>query len=383
MSSTNRISVIPEQVLPLPDKPNLEFERRRAKHLLREIRDGDARSLARIRRYRSGIATHGVKLGDVQRALAREYGFIGWSRLVEFFETLDRHAKAGPISRSYGRDYYEMQVRNVIRSHVTKEPHVTRGLSAFVPRFHARTDAEIFAASVTDDDAKLVVARMQRFSSWDALTHYTDNKSRDREVHREASESSEPMSFMRSVASSNDVGILSRGLLSGIHVRTEDVALLLEKGADPAWLPPSGVPILEHALMNYWNPEAVDLLARRVTPRKTFWICAGLGDVEGMLTFLDANGKPIAAARRNRPDFLLVGFNTPCRPDADDLEILWEAFAIAGFNQRLSAVDALLDRGFPIDYAEWGSTLLQWAEGNGITVLANHLLKRGARPSSG
>jgi hypothetical protein len=381
MSSTDRRSVIPEHVLPLPEKPSLEFERKRAKHLLREIHDGDARSLDRIRRYRPGIATHVVKLTDVQQALAREYGFTGWTKLVEFFETLDRHAKAGPVSRSYDRDYYEIQVGNVIRSHATRQPHITRGLSAFVPRFYARTDAEIFAASVTEDDAKLVVARTQRFSSWDALAHYADNRPRDREVHREAPESSARMSFMRSVASSNDVGILSRALLSGIHVKTEDVALLLEKGADPEWSPPSGVPILEHALMNYWNPEAVDLLARRVTPRKAFWICAGLGDVEGMLTFLDAKGKPIAVARHNRPDFLLVGFNTPCRPDANDLEILWEAFAIAGFNQRMSAIDALLERGFPIDYAEWGSTLLQWAEGNRITVLADHLLKRGARPS--
>jgi hypothetical protein len=157
--------------------------------------------------------------------------------------------------------------------------------------------------------------------------------------------------------------------------------LLLERGADPEWLPPSGVPILEHALMNYWNPEAVDLIARRVTPRKGFWISAGLGDVDGMLSFLDSRGRPSAAARQNRPDFLLVGFNMPCRPGADDLEILWEAFTVAGFNQRLRAIDALLDRGFPIDYAEWGSTLLQWAEGNRITVLAEHLLKRGARPT--
>jgi hypothetical protein len=66
-----------------------------------------------------------------------------------------------------------------------------------------------------------------------------------------------------------------------------------------------------------------------------------------------------------------------------DLEIQREAFTIAGFNQRLAAIDALLDRRFPIDYAEWGSTLLQWAEGNRITVLAEHLLKHGARPTSG
>lgn len=383
MSSADRSPEIPEHVLPLPAKPNLEFERKRAKQLLRTIRDGDVPSFDRVTRYRPPVAAREVKLSDVQLTVAREYGFRSWPKLVEFLETLDRHDRAGPLSQSYRRDHYQMQMQQLMRAHAAKRPYVARGLAAFVPRFYGRTDAEIFAASVNEDDAKLVVARMQRFLSWDALIHHADNRPRDREGPREARENAVPVSFMRSVAPNADVVTLNRALLRGIHVKTEDVAFLLERGADPEWLPPSGVPVLEHALMNYWNPEAVDLIARCVTPRKAFWISAGLGDVEGMLAFLDSNGKPGAAARQNRPDFLLVGFNMPCRPDADDLEILWEAFTIAGFNQRLTAIDALLDRGFPIDYAEWGSTLLQWTEGNRITLLADHLLNRGARPGSG
>lgn len=132
-------------------------------------------------------------------------------------------------------------------------------------------------------------------------------------------------------------------------------------------------------MLNYWNPEAVDLIARRVTPRRAFWIAAGLGDVPTMLSFLDRNGKPTPEARVNRPDFILVGMGSQCRPDADDLEIAWEAFCVAGFNQRFNTLDALLDRGFPIDYSEWGSTLLSWAEGNRVTSLADFLKKRGAK----
>jgi hypothetical protein len=383
MSSTDRRSAIPEHVLPLPEKPNLEFEHKRAKQLLREIHQADVPSLERVRHYRSGVVANDVKLADVQLTVARDYGFTSWSKLVEFFETLDRHAKAGPKSQSYRRDYYEMQVHSVIRSHSAKEPHVTRGLSAFVPRFYGRTDAEIFAASVTEVEAKLVVSRMQRFLSWNALTLFAEDRPREREMPREYPHEGAPMSFMRSAASSDDVSTLSRALLRGMHVKTEDVALLLQKGANPEWVPPSGVPILEYALMSYWNPEAVDLLARQVTPRKGFWISAGLGDTDRVLSFLDQSGRPNAEARKNRPDFVLVGFNMPCRPDADDLEILWEAFAVAGFNQRLNVIDALLHRGFPIDYAEWGSTLLQWAQGNRITVLAEHLLKRATRPTPG
>jgi hypothetical protein len=131
--------------------------------------------------------------------------------------------------------------------------------------------------------------------------------------------------------------------------------------------------------MRYWNPEPVDLIASHVKPRRAFWIAAGLGDVEGTLQFIDKDGKPTDAARGDRPDLILVGLGSPCRPDAADLEILWEAFMIAGFNQRLAVIDALLATGFPIDCDCWGSTLLQWAQGNQKNVLGDHLLKRGAR----
>jgi hypothetical protein len=165
-------------------------------------------------------------------------------------------------------------------------------------------------------------------------------------------------------------------------VPASDIQYLLDRGADPNRVPPSGIPVLDWALTRYWNPESVDLIASRVEPRHAFWIAAGLGDVRKTLSYLDNSGKPAEAARDDRPDFVLVGFGTPCRPDADDLEIVWEAFMIAGFNQRLEVIDALLDHGFPIDYDGWGSTLLQWAQGNRIDVLADHLVKRGARSAS-
>ena len=111
MSSTDRRSAIPEDVLLLPEKPNLEFEHKRAKQLFRGIHHGDVASLERVRHYRSGVAANDVKLTDVQLMVARDYGFTSWSKLVEFFETLDRHAKAGPKLQSYRRDYYELQVQ--------------------------------------------------------------------------------------------------------------------------------------------------------------------------------------------------------------------------------------------------------------------------------
>jgi hypothetical protein len=443
---------IPEHVLPLPAKPNLEFERKRAKQMLRSIHDGDQGALSRVRQYRADIAAADVKLSDVQLTIAREYGFSSWPKLVSYYETFDRHDRAGPRFQSHGRDHLEHRVESVIMRHSRRHPSVAGGLSAFVPRFYGRSDAEIFDAPITKAEAQLVVARTERFPSWEALMDHAeeprewsieaDRQSAARYLARLGSPKIEALDAIRrrdiealtrlvdahpelvetpspqrpgqsllytvllaeqerpsqilteqkkrslEIQEMEDFLIsrgadlkatLSRMLLFGIHRKPEEVAYLLERGADPDWLPPDGVSVLEHALVNYWNGEAVDLIAQRVTPRKAFWIAAGLGDVQTMLSFLDKDGKPTAAARANRPDFTLVGFNSPCRPDADDLEIIWEAFCIAGFNQRLNSLDALLDRGFPIDYSQWGSTLLSWTEGNGISVVAEHLRKRGAK----
>jgi hypothetical protein len=444
---------IPEHVRPLPAKPNLEFERKRAKQMLRSINDGDRDALDRVRRYRSDIAAADVKLSDVQLTIAREYGFSSWPKLVSYYETFERHDRAGPRFQNPGRDHLEHRVESVMMRHGRGHRSVLGELSAFVPRLYGRTDSEIFATAITKAEAQLVVARTERFTSWEAIMEHAeeprewsveaDRESAARYLARLGSPTIEALDAIRRrdiealgrlidahpelvetpsaqrpgesllhtvllaeqerpsqilteqkkrsseiqaiesflISRGADLrATLSRMLLFGIHRKPEEVAYLLERGADPNWLPPDGVPILEHALINYWNPAAVDLIAQRVTPRKAFWIAAGLGDVPTMLSFLDKDGKPTAAARANRPDFTLVGFNSPCRPDADDLEIIWEAFCIAGFNQRLNSLDALLDRGFPIDYSQWGSTLHSWAEGNGVNVVAEHLKKRGATP---
>lgn len=448
MSSNRKgVSDVPDRVLPLPARPNLEFERKRARQILRAIHAGDADALYRVRRYRSNVRATSVKLADVQLTVARDYGFPSWPRLVAYYVTWNRHEQSGPRFQSYGPSHWNMRVGHIIHGHGRRQPFAVRALASFVPRFNGRSDAEILSAPVTQADAQLAVARMQRFPSWEALLEYSHDEPRDPSMGIEAQmkaslerrygapfaaamsalkrrdlaslsrlidahpellqtpsldkpgtssllrsallfERNEPGAETRAVSDwlvtrgADLATTLNRMLLERIHVKTADVAFLLERGADPNWLQPNGLTVLEHALLRYWNPEAVDLIASRVTPRPAFWIAAGLGDVPGMLRFLDRHGRPTSAARRNRPDFTAVGLEIPSHPDADDLEIVWEAFCVAGFNQRLAALDALLDRGFPIDHAPWGSTLLEWAEGNRVTALADYLVMRGARRAS-
>lgn len=432
---TRPASNTPESVSSLPEKPNLEFERKRAKRLLRALREESAEAIERARRQRvrSGrsAASTGFILADAQLVVAREYGFASWPKLVEYFSTWERHDRAGPVSHPHLRSHYDFLVRVLMDAHRDRRLPRLGALAAFVPRFYGMTDAEILATPLTEEEARLAVARQARFASWAALLAHA-------KVAHESEEEYQRTPFMRAVTArrANDrealdrvleahpellehvlanallaeletrtsearelsdwlvsrgadlTGTLNRMLASGAHfgpaARTESVAYLLERGADPAWVAPNGMTVLEHALLRSWNPETVDLIASRVTPRRAFWIAAGLGDVRTMLEFLDGKGAPTEAARSNRPDFVATGLGgPPCRPGADDPVIVWEAFLVAGMYGRLTALDALLERGFPIDFAPWGSTLLEWAEGNRKNALADFLKERGARPRSG
>lgn len=445
-------SATPDGVSPLPEKPNLEYERKRAKRFLRALRDGRADALehARRRRVSGGGSASRWRLADAQLVVAREYGFASWPRLVEHFSTWERHDRAGPMAYSVHRDVCEYAVQRILRAHRERRPGGLDLLAAFVPRFYGMTDEEILATPLTEEEARLAVAREYRFPNWVAVAAFLDELDLSREgvdpLGKRVAPRGEgnPWAHLDEVAAATraddrealarlieahpellgvdppapkHIGLLRSSLLNELRERTpaarektdwlvscgadlagtlnrmlasgpmlgpgakaEDVAYLLERGADPAWVAPNGISVLEHALLRYWNPEAVDFIASRVTPRKAFWVAAGLGDISTMLGFLDQKGAPTEAARRDRPDFIAAGLpSPPCRPGAHALEVVWEAFFVAGINQRLAALDALLDRGFPVDAAPWGSTLLEWAEGNAKKPLADFLIEHGAQ----
>jgi hypothetical protein len=65
---------------------------------------------------------------------------------------------------------------------------------------------------------------------------------------------------------------------------------------------------------------------------------------------------------------------------ADPQEVVWEAFLVAALNTRLEVLDALLQRGFPIDYLGHGVSLLYLAVGNAWLPLVEFLVQHGANP---
>lgn len=76
-------------VEPLPARPNLEMQHKRAKDLLRAAWNGEANALARIRAlHPKPPAPDALKLADAQLVVARGYGFESWAALKQKIESL-------------------------------------------------------------------------------------------------------------------------------------------------------------------------------------------------------------------------------------------------------------------------------------------------------
>jgi hypothetical protein len=421
---------------PLPPKPSLEFEHKEAKALLRRLRAGDPETLARARAHHpamdASVPTH-IRLADAQLVIAREYGFASWPKLVRYFSDVHRQSYNYGAVQYHPRDVDENSVRGLLAGHRDRRALAARQLAAYVPRLYGMHADDIFASTVTEDEARLAVARSNGFPSWEVLLDASETEPPSQRYESEI----DPMRYVgeamraanldelkRVIETHPDVlhptdyevvkgrsvlgaaisherrrgrevmrpimdwlvtqGLdlqqeLNRQLCGHIRMKTEKVRWLLDRGADPSWVAPNGIPVLEHALIRYWNGEAVDLVAARTVPRKSLWIAAGLGDVEGVSRFLDRYGKPTSAARRLRPDFDAVGQRgMVSHPDPDDEEILMEAFAIAAYNGRTVVLEYMVSRGFSVDSLVWGSPIVSLAVGNAWTPVVECLVRCGA-----
>jgi hypothetical protein len=418
-------------VRPLPARPDLESERKRAKQLLREVRRGDAAALARVvaqNRSLDSAAPATIKLADAQLAIAREYGFRSWPLLIRYYETFDRHLRSGLRRHQYRSEFYKSHPEGLLREHAARRHWAGVSLGAFVPRFYGSSLDEIFAAEVTLSDARLASARQHGYTDWDEMLADADrlvpprgtdadkprralsSALRERDLNRLqqlVQEHPELLGHDRQgeailadaalyhVFGQSDQGsrsilewiqslgidlqvALNRKLLGGIRMSTEAVDRLLTMGADPAWVAPNGYSVLEHAIHRYWNGEAVDRIAARVTPPDTFWVAAGLGDVKRLRRFFDRKGRLMNAARETRPDLMALGGpGVPVMPEADDTTLLWEAAVVATMNGRWAALDVLVEHGYPLDYNP-GMTLLGFAVGNVMPDSVAELIARGA-----
>jgi hypothetical protein len=428
MSSNNPASAGGD-VRPLPSRPSLELEHKRAKALLRQLRGGDPDALARARARHPALDTSSpqlIALADAQLITAREYGFASWPRLVRYFEALG--PERVPRRELEDRDGLDAWVRSLLIEHRERRVSAGRMLVTYAPRFFGMRVPEAFDMEVTVDDARIVVALQRGDTNWDAMLAAAVKPKRDRwtedpmalagramkafdfdelgrviERHPELRTPS-PADTRKNydvvvsailqerrlpsddrrltdwlTAHGFDVQqTLNRMLCGHRRISADKVRYLLGRGADPDWVAPNGRCVLEHALVTYANAEAVDTLAAHARHPSALWIAAGLGDINGVARFLDRDGKPTEAAYRSRPDFGVGPGGPPPLPEPNDEEILVEAFMVAMLNHRTAVMEYMCGRGFPVNSLAWGSTPISFAVGNAQPNLVECLLRCGA-----
>src|SRR5687768_5647407 len=74
----------------LPDRPDLDFEKKQAKALLKAFKAGDADAVSRMRNALARLKSAGAvaTLADAQFVIARERGFESWTKLKAHIETV-------------------------------------------------------------------------------------------------------------------------------------------------------------------------------------------------------------------------------------------------------------------------------------------------------
>ncbi|WP_310572035.1 Clp protease N-terminal domain-containing protein [Gemmatimonas sp.] len=427
----------------LPLRPNLEFERKEAKALLRLLRagDGDARSRAQARLSAVQVgALDTLQLADAQLVIAREYGFASWPRLVRYFEEAERLLHRTPSAVNpglYRPEEWPGMVQDLIARHGNRRVSAARSLVSYVPRFYGMSLEDAFDIAPTEDEARLAVARGNGFPSWDALMARVHSQATREGLEvpplRRAYEAmtAADLSQLQAIAEAHpelrtpteheiatcrhllrmaldrermdveqgadrhrmraiiewlaSIGFdvqreLNLRLCGDMRITAEDVHYWIDRGADPNWVAPNGYSVLEHAVVRYRSPGALDRLAQYATVRQpALWIAAGLGDVAGVGRFLDASGRPTDAARENRPQFDAIGPHVFGRiPGDDNDEILAEAAMIAFLNGRTAVMEYLVARGFPVNTRRWDMPFVVMAVGNNKVEMVEALIRSGA-----
>ncbi len=393
----------------LPASPSLEYLRKAAKDLLRAHRAGDEAARSRVAAHHPRPAEP-LRLSGAQLVIAREHGFPSWPRLRAY---VDRLAAHGPdLQHAYHEDlaYYDDRAYGLLAS---AEDGTDGALAAF-----GRHDAPL-----TREGARVVIAREHGFPSWPALRRHV----------AALRETGEPFARAYRAIEAHDVELLpalldrfpelvtARGTngndLLGMAGATCDerlVAILLERGADVTranahgWTPLhqaaySDLPALARMLLDagapadvsargdggtplvvalFWgNRETAELLAEHGVPPRNLRVAAGLGRLDLLDELIDARGNLAPEAGAHRAFYRPHSGFPAWQPSDDENEVRDEALTWAARNDRVEALEALVERGASVEADVYRGTALSWAAACGRVGAIRRLVALGADPN--
>ncbi len=262
-----------------PPSPDLSFEKKQAKALLKACRAGDAAALARVRAHLPRKAAGGLRLADAQHVIARERGFPSWPKLKAHVESARPLAERAERLLAAVREGRSAVVERLLRSH----PQLAR-FDIFTAS--AAGDAGAVAGFLAEDPARAVATHGEE--EWPPLAYACASR-RHRASERRARE-------LRRVATL----LLEAGASSNSH------SVYHEEGG---WKAP--ISVLYHACMSDHVALAELLLERgaRTDDGESVYHAAQL-DRRACLELLLAHGADLSSAQQpygNTPLYFLVG----------------------------------------------------------------------------
>ena len=162
---------MPEHRSRLPGRPSLEQLRKQAKDLLKAVGQGDPEATARVdTRLHSRPAGEPPTLGDVQFALAREYGFESWTALARHVDAINPpglsrfESMAAAVADAYMAGDVDA-IREINWVYGTSFAW-ERDLSRMRRRLRAWFDSDSRDHDLARADARDLVARQSGFGRW-------------------------------------------------------------------------------------------------------------------------------------------------------------------------------------------------------------------------
>ncbi|MEO8661276.1 MAG: ankyrin repeat domain-containing protein [Bryobacteraceae bacterium] len=409
---------------------NLEQQKKQARELLRAVRAGSTDALTRLRRQHlrwanmdEAIVRQQMALHDAQFVIAREQGFVSWTKLKAYAEPSphSHHTRLFVADMQFITD----RVHGLVRTRHSAGPAALEQIREWHPRFAGSTDEEIRHAPFTEADARLVYAREHGFDTWADLARRVNLLASDSSA--QASESF--LCAFRALQGGDSVELLTllrrdsnlarqRGtngntllnlavslkalpLVEALLAAGADVndgndrgstplhqaaysnqcaiaAALIEHGADlDAEAHGSGGTPLIAAL--FWgHREVADLLGHHSLAPRNLRTAAGLGNRELMDECFQGDSiltlEACAARGFYRPH---SGF-PDWQPSTDPQEVLDEALVWASKSGRTEVLPRLLRAGAQIDADPYRGTPLIWAAVCNRIETAAWLIDHGA-----